>query len=601
MKNFLKILFSSCLGSFIALMLFFVVGIFMLIGVIGAVSGSLTGGASAEEFKLSKNTILKLDMSSISDKVEVNPFDSFLGEETGAVSLIDVIKAINKAKENPNIEGIYINIEGIDAGTASIDAVRRALLDFKSSGKFIVAYGDSYSQKSYYLASVADKVLLNPEGEISLVGLSSSSMMMKDAYDKLGVKMEIFKVGKFKGAVEPGILNKLSDENRLQIQEYLDGLWYNITEAIANARGISRESLLDFVNDGKAFDGAQVFVDNKLVDALVYRSEVEDIVRSMIKSLPEDIRMATVSNMKTVPFLHKPQTNDEVYVLFAEGTIMPEEFQSPYGGESLITYDLVDKLKELEEDDDIKAVVLRVNSPGGSAFLSEQIWKAIKDLRKTKTVVISMGDLAASGGYYISSAGEYIVAEKNTLTGSIGIYGQIPNAEELAKKIGVNIDVVKTSPYADFNMSEAGLSNVLRPMSPESKAKIQASVERGYKTFISRVAEGRNMTLAQVDSIGQGRVWLGAKALDLKLVDEIGGIDVAVKKAAEFAGISNYKVVYSETQIDSFSEMLLKSTNITDDFKAKMLSKEERLLLKELKKIYSNSGILAKLPFDIYY
>ena len=601
MRNFLKILFSSCLGSFIALMLFFVVGIFMLIGVIGAVSSSLTGGVSAEEFKLSKNTILKLDMSSISDKVEVNPFDSFLGEETGAVSLIDVIKAINKAKENPNIEGIYINIEGIDAGSASIDAVRRALLDFKSSGKFIVTYGDSYSQKSYYLASVADKVLLNPEGEISLVGLASSSMMMKDAYDKLGVKMEIFKVGKFKGAVEPGILNKLSDENRLQIQEYLDGLWYNITEAIADSRGISRESLLDFVNNGKAFDGAQVFVDNKLVDALVYRSDVESIVRSMIESEPENIRMATVENMKTVPFLHKQKGDNEVYVLFAEGTIMPKEFQSPYGGEALITYDLVDKLKELEYDDDIKAVVLRVNSPGGSAFLSEQIWKAIKDLRKTKTVVISMGDVAASGGYYIASAGEYIVAEKNTLTGSIGIYGQIPNAEELAKKIGVNIDVVKTSPYADFNMSEAGLSNVLRPMSPESKAKIQASVERGYKTFISRVAEGRNMTLAQVDSVGQGRVWLGAKALDLKLVDEIGGIDVAVKKAAEFASLSKYKVVYEETQVDSFSEMLLKSTNITDDFKAKMLNKEERLLLKELRKIYSNSGILAKLPFDIYY
>lgn len=591
MKSFLKIFFSSCLGVFVGLFLIFVFGIFVIIGAVSSISGD-------KPVKLKENTILKLDMSSLQEKTMSSIFDEALGNVDNSVTINDVINSIKKAKENPNIDAIYINIPYISGGLSAINEVRSALTDFKKCGKPIIAYADSYTQEAYLLSSLADKVILNPEGTVAIVGVALPTMMFQSLMQKIGVKMEVFKVGKFKGAVEPYILNKLSDENRLQLQQLSDGLWNNLTDEICADRNIDKSVLLDFVNRGGAFDEAKEFLTLGLVDTLAYRSDVENIVASMVKKDKKSLRMSTVQSMVNVPFLHE-EKGDKICVIYAEGTIMEKGNTSPYKKEISITEDLIDQINDAREDDDIKAVVLRVNSPGGSAFLSEQIWKSLKDLSAKKPVVTSMGHMAASGGYYISSGTQYIVAEANTITGSIGIFGMIPNAEELAKKIGVSVDVVKTSPYADMMYGE---TSILTPMDDGAKNLIQKQVERGYQTFLSRVSEGRNMSKEQVDSIGQGRVWLGSKALELGLVDELGGLDVAVKKAAKMASLKNYAVIHQNKESDKIFEAFFNTVdNVSDRFKANLFGDEFVYGAKYVDAVFRQSGIQAMMPYDIKY
>lgn len=591
MKSFIKVFFSSCLGVFVALFLVIVFGVFVIIGAVASID-------SEKPVKLKENTVLKLDMSSLQDKVKYSILDQALGNGNESVCINDIINSIRKAKENPNIDAIYINVPYISGGVSAINEVREALADFKKSGKPIVAYADSYTQEAYLLSSMADKVILNPEGAVSIVGVALPTMMFQSLLQKVGVKMEVFKVGKFKGAVEPYVLNKLSDENRLQLQQLSDGIWNNMTDEICHDRKIDKSVLLEFVNRGGAFDEAKEFVKLGLVDTLAYRSDVENIVASLIDKDTESLRMTTVREMTSVPFLHK-EKGEKICVIYAEGQIMPKGETSQYDKEVSINEDIIDRINEVKKDDDIKAVVLRVNSPGGSAFLSEQIWKSLKELSEKKPIVTSMGHMAASGGYYISSGTQYIVAERNTITGSIGIFGMIPNAQELAGKLGVSVDVVKTSPYADLQF---GLNNIIAPMDNGAKELIQRQVERGYQTFLSRVSSGRNMSKEKVDSIGQGRVWLGDKALEIGLVDELGGLDVAIKKAAEMASLKEYIVIHQNKESDKILETLFNTVDdISDRFKARMLGKEFVSGSKHIENIFRQSGLQAVMPYEIKY
>lgn len=590
-KTFLAALLALVAGSG-CIMIFFFVGVAGLIG-----SLSSLGDSNALPVNIEQHTVLKIDVAQLHDVVSVNPFDSFSSSTaTQPVSLSQAIRAIADAKNNPNIEALYLNVEGVEAGMASVDELRLALQDFKASHKPIIAYGDSYSQKAYYLASVANQIYLNPLGSIELIGIASGEMMYKDALDKVGIKMEVFKVGTFKSAVEPYILNKISDANKLQKQEYIDGLWSSILQGVSTERKINADSLNAEVNKGLAFVNSDKYVQTKLVDKLLYRDQIDSVFAAQLKVKKSELKMVNLSALAAQQTDDIEVKDGVVQVIYAEGEITQASISPFAAGASTIGAGLGDKLREAAEDDDVKAVVLRMNSPGGDAFLSEQLWHAVKQLRSKKPVVVSMGDYAASGGYYISSAANRIVAQPNTLTGSIGIFGLFPNFSELVQKVGVNVEVVKTNDFADLTISMP-----YKPLTNEQRALIQRHVERGYDIFLSRVAEGRHMTKAQVDSVGQGRVWLGRKAQTLGLVDKLGGLDVAIKEAASLAKLSDYSVDYGVTRVNVWEE-LFKSTSPSNEFIARLrsafLTDEERKAIRIMQGVTRYSGIQARLPYD---
>ena len=590
-KTFLAALLALVAGSG-CIMIFFFVGVAGLIG-----SLSSLGDSNAVPVNIEQHTVLKIDVAQLHDVVSVNPFDSFSSSTaTQPVSLSQAIRAIADAKNNPNIEALYLNVEGMEAGMASVDELRLALQDFKASHKPIIAYGDSYSQKAYYLASVANQIYLNPLGSIELIGIASGEMMYKDALDKVGIKMEVFKVGTFKSAVEPYILNKISDANKLQKQEYIDGLWSSILQGVSTERKINADSLNAEVNKGLAFVNSDKYVQTKLVDRLLYRDQIDSVFAAQLKVKKSELKMINLSALAAQQTDDIEVKDGVVQVIYAEGEITQANISPFAAGASTIGAGLGDKLREAAEDDDVKAVVLRMNSPGGDAFLSEQLWHAVKQLRSKKPVVVSMGDYAASGGYYISSAANRIVAQPNTLTGSIGIFGLFPNFSELVQKVGVNVEVVKTNDFADLTISMP-----YKPLTNEQRALIQRHVERGYDIFLSRVAEGRHMTKAQVDSVGQGRVWLGRKAQTLGLVDKLGGLDVAIQEAASLAKLSDYSVDYGVTRVNVWEE-LFKSTSPSNEFIARLrsafLTDEERKAIRVMQGVTRYSGIQARLPYD---
>ena len=590
-KTFLAALLALVAGSG-CIMIFFFVGVAGLIG-----SLSSLGDSNAVPVNIEQHTVLKIDVAQLHDVVSVNPFDSFSSSTaTQPVSLSQAIRAIADAKNNPNIEALYLNVEGVEAGMASVDELRLALQDFKASHKPIIAYGDSYSQKAYYLASVSNQIYLNPLGSIELIGIASGEMMYKDALDKVGIKMEVFKVGTFKSAVEPYILNKISDANKLQKQEYIDGLWSSILQGVSTERKINADSLNAEVNKGLAFVNSDKYVQTKLVDKLLYRDQIDSVFAAQLKVKKSELKMVNLSALAAQQTDDIEVKDGVVQVIYAEGEITQASISPFAAGASTIGAGLGDKLREAAEDDDVKAVVLRMNSPGGDAFLSEQLWHAVKQLRSKKPVVVSMGDYAASGGYYISSAANRIVAQPNTLTGSIGIFGLFPNFSELVQKVGVNVEVVKTNDFADLTISMP-----YKPLTNEQRAFIQRHVERGYDIFLSRVAEGRHMTKAQVDSVGQGRVWLGRKAQTLGLVDKLGGLDVAIKEAASLAKLSDYSVDYGVTRVNVWEE-LFKSTSPSNEFIARLrsafLTDEERKAIRIMQGVTRYSGIQARLPYD---
>ncbi|EJX04290.1 signal peptide peptidase SppA, 67K type, partial [gut metagenome] len=454
-------------------------------------------------------TVFKLSLKgNWVDQTINNPFSDILGESEAQTSVHEIIKAIRKAKSNDNIKGIYIDVGSFSSGFANLEAVRRELIEFKSSGKFIVSYADNYGQGAYYICSAADSILLNPQGTVGLTGLASQGIFFTGLADKLGVEHYIFKVGTYKSAVEPFFLKKFSDANREQLTSFLGSVWNNVTSAIEQSRNISHESLTHYLDNGLAIGKATNAIDYKLADKLCYRYEAENLVKKMAgQDISDKLKSANVNKVASIKETTKKSSNS-IAILYAEGEIREENSSSALSGnEQVISEKMAKKLRDLKDDEDVKAVVFRVNSPGGSAYISEQIWKEVVELKAKKPIVVSMGNYAASGGYYISCAANKIIAEKTTLTGSIGVFGVVRNLTSTFDKVGLTTDVVKTNKFAD-------LGDISRPMRDDEKALIQRNVEQTYDLFLSRCADGRGMTKDNIDSIGQGRVWTGEQALE---------------------------------------------------------------------------------------
>lgn len=584
MKQFFKMMFASALGVFLATILLSVFSVFALIGI----------AASFEKttYTPKANTVYKITLEgTLNDQTEENPFATFMGEEEKVLSLKDLLYSIEQAKKQKEIKGIYLEAKNFAAGSASLEALRRALIDFKESEKFLVAYADNYTQGCYYLCSVADKVFMNPQGILDIHGMASQTMFYTGLLDKLGIKMEIFKVGTYKGAVEPFMLEKLSDANRQQINSYISSIWENVTKGIAQSRNIGEERINLYANEGLMFGLPQKSVDLGLVDELKYKSEAEEYVKELSGQIGPKLKVTGYDKIKTIPNLQK-EKKDKIAVLYAEGEITQGENPSPFETTSTITEAIATELIKLKNDESVKAVVLRVNSPGGSAYTSEQIWKQVVELKKVKPVVVSMGDVAASGGYYISCAASKIIAEPNTLTGSIGIFGIFPNMTGLLDKIDLTSEVVKTNTYADFG-------DFTRPMTDGEKALLQAYVERGYDTFITRCADGRNMTKEKINEIGQGRVWTGQQALEKKLVDKMGGIQTAIEEAAQLAEITDYSITTVSGSKDFFTSFMEKKLDEIKMSIVKSVLGADFNDFATMQKIRSTSGIQARLPYDI--
>jgi protease-4 len=520
-----------------------------------------------------------------------DPSLSLLLGKDETLSLKEVLAAIRNAGEQNTIKGIYLDMGVLQTGTAGIDAIRRALTDFRDSGKFIIAYADNYSQGSYFLASAANEVYLNPQGLLGLTGIASQTLFYKGLLEKAGIEMNVFKVGTYKGAVEPFISDKLSDANREQITSYLTGIWTHVANGIAESRRVPASTVSGFADEGLFFADPSKAVESGLIDGLKFRSEVEDLLKEMAGQTGRRLKTASLAKMKKLEKKARKYRN-KIAVVYAEGEITTTPVSSPFRGEKYITEELGEELRKLKDDGQVKAVVLRVNSPGGSAYVSEQIWKQVSELKATKPVVVSMGNVAASGGYYISCAADRIVAEANTLTGSIGVFGIFPNATGLFGKLALGSDVVKTGRYAD-------LGNLARPMTEEEKALIQGYVERCYRTFLTRCSDGRGMSVGEIDAIGQGRIWRGEQALEAGLVDELGGLDRAVELAAELAGVYNYTLVTVPEPGDFLLELLKKQLDETKVSLVRDMVGEDYEYFNTLRQLRSTYGIRARIPYDL--
>ena len=527
MKDFFKYTLATMLGIFIMSTFTMVMGLVMLFVV--SLSDSMKP-------TIARHSVLKITLSgTISERsAGANPLTSILGnpmaDEQG---LDDILSAIRVAKDNKRIEGIYLDGGVVSTDVASLQEIRKALIDFKKSGKFIVSYADSYSQGSYYVCSVADKVLLNPVGMLDWHGLSSNPIFYKDLLEKVGVKMQVFRVGTYKSFVEPYTRTEMSPENREQTAFLLGGLWKDLCTEVAQSRRLPVEAINNYANQYQNFADPSVYINEKLVDKLVYIEEVRNVLRDMVGgNRVSMVDPFTLSLLET----EKGRKN-KVAVYYAYGDIVDAATSSGgLRGDEIVGNQVIQDLDELANDDNIKAVVLRVNSGGGSAYASEQIWHAVELLKKKKPVVVSMGGTAASGGYYISCGANKIIADPTTVTGSIGIFGMIPDFSGLmTEKLGLHFDIVKTNEASDFGAMGRGMT------AAEGEA-LQNYVNRGYGLFLKRVANGRNKTVAQINQVAQGRVWTGRQALNLGLVDQLGTLEDAIKEAARLAKLDKYDV-----------------------------------------------------------
>ena len=528
MKDFIKSVLATMVGIF---GFFIVMGVLTMMSIIGMVASS-SAAQNVEE-----NSVFVLNLSgTISDQGTDNPLSLFTGDDSQSTGLNNILSAIKKAKTNDDIKGIYIEAGALMTNYATLQEIRNALADFRKSGKWIVAYGDYYTQGAYYVASVANKVYINPKGIVDWHGIGAQTMFYKDFMAKFGVKWEVVKVGTFKSATETFTEEKMSDANRLQTQTFIDGTWRNVCNAVSKSRGISIDSLNSYADSYLALQATETLVKAKMVDGMMYGDQVKDAVKKMMKlENGDDIAQLTLNDMLNVK--DGKVEGSEIAVYYAEGDIVQDpKAATMFGNNNYIASRKVCKdLEDLMNDDDVKAVVVRINSGGGDAYASEQMWHQMSELRKVKPVVVSMGDYAASGAYYMSAPASWIVAQPNTLTGSIGIFAVIPDLSGLVtSKLGVRFDEVKTNRNSTFGNLMA------RPFNAEEKAMLQASVNRGYSLFRQRVAEGRRLPVESVEKIAQGRVWLATDALNIKLVDQLGGIDDAVKKAAELAKLKDY-------------------------------------------------------------
>lgn len=588
MKDFLKIMVASAVGFLIAQILIGFIAMMMFVGAAGSVFSSM----STEKFTLQTNSVLnlRLDGTIVERIAEPDPFTSMLSSQyPSAMGLNDIVSAIRKAKSNDNIKGIYLDSRMVYASMATLKEIRDELEKFKESGKFIVSYSDSYTQPGYYLSSVADKVAINPQGMLDLHGLSSTPIFFKDALDKLGIEMQIFKVGTYKSAVEPFTQNEMSQANREQVTSYLNDAWSFLRSDFAQARSLTIDEIDAAANNMPLLQTTDFLLSANLVDTVLYETEMKDYLRELLDiEKDKKIPSATVTNMKSVKTRTVQKTGNTIAILYANGNII-----SGNGSTGIQDKYMVSEIEKLRKDKDIKAVVFRVNSGGGSAYASEQIWKAIGDLKEEKPVVVSMGDLAASGGYYISANADRIVAQATTMTGSIGIFGLIPNFEGTTEKIGIHSDVVKTNDFADFG-------NLTRPFNEREKEAMQNYVEKGYDLFLTRCAEGRNMDKDTLALYAEGRVWTGNQAKEIGLVDEIGGIERAIEIAADLANLGKSYVVFEYPKLSSPIEELFNPAKEELALKTmKEILGESFEMFMLLRDIKEQDYIQARIPFDL--
>ena len=585
MKDFLKMTFATVIGVLVTGFILIIFGMMSLVGMLMSTD---------TEIKVADNSVLRIDLKGeITERYESSPLDELFMGDVQPVGLEDILAGIKKAKNNDKIKGIYLNAEMFACGTASLQEIRNALADFKTSGKFIVAYGGNYTQGAYYLASVADKVIANPSGMISWHGLSANTMFFKEALKKIGVEMQIFRVGTYKSAVEPFIASEMSPANREQTMAFASSIWNQIVKDVAVSRNISEEKLNSLADQNMDFQEAQAYVKNGMVDTLMYKDQVLTYLK-MLTGTSNGDKLATisVSDMKKVPDVVKNSSANSIAVYYAFGEI--DNMNSSALDEGINSEKVILDLRKLREDKNIKAVVLRVNSPGGSAYGSEQIWREVALLKETKPVVVSMGDYAASGGYYISCTADWIVAEPTTLTGSIGIFGMIPDVSGLVKgKLGITMDGVKTNKLAD-------LGRIDRPFNADERALIQHMVNNGYELFTKRCSEGRQIPIDELKKIAGGRVWTGAMAKELKLVDQLGDLDDAIAVAAKRANLDGYRTIAYPKAKDKLT-MLLE------------MSKPERYIQSQLqenmgdyfhmfqwmKNIKNMDRVQARIPFEL--
>ena len=586
MKEFFKFTLASILGIMIA-------GLLLLFITIGIISAMVSSSDQPAQIQANSVLLLKFDYEII-DRAKNNPlegldFGMFQGNKT--VGLNDMLDCIRKAKTDNNIKGIYLNPTDIQAGMASVEEIRNALKDFKTSGKFIYAYGESLSQKAYYLVTVADSLMLNPQGSVDFRGLGGEVSFYKKGLEKLGVEVQIVRHGKFKSAVEPFLLDKMSDENRLQTETYLKSIWNEMLIDISASRKMSFDELNDIADMVATFRKAEFAKQKRLVDRLKYKDQVIDDLKKLTgTSQKSDIKAVEIQKYAKVPEIRtqKGLVRNKIAVIYASGSI-----DASVSDDGIKSEDLSRTIREARRDSSIKAIVLRINSPGGSAYGSDVIWREVKLAAETKPVIASMGDVAASGGYYIACAADTIMADRTTITGSIGIFGMIPNVQKLlVDKLGITQDVVTTNEHSD-------MISVTRPMSTFERDLMQQTIEEGYDTFISRVADGRKMEKTAIDEIGQGRVWAASNAKEIKLIDAFGGLNDAIALAKKMAKLDNYRIVNLPKLKDPIEELLKEFSGSAKASFMKAEMGENYKYYEQMRSILSQKGVLARMPYDV--
>lgn len=595
MKSFWGSFFGTLVGVVVTT-------IFLFLIIIGIAVSSVSQMSAKKErtVKVKHNSVLHVKFSQeIPERSSNDPFANFSfgdGFEKTPIGLNDILANIEKAKDDKNIKGIYLDISSIPAGIATLEEIRNALLDFKDSsggnaGKFIVAYSEGYSQGAYYLATAADKIYVNPEGSVDFKGLSSQVMFFKNMLSKLEIEMQIFRHGKFKSATEPFFLDKMSAENRKQTTSYVSSIWNFILEGISKQRNISVADLNRYA-DNMLITDAESALQYKLVDAVVYKDEMLDILKDLSGAKTADkINYVDMHKYTHAPKAHEKTVKSKIAVVYASGSIEGGE-----GDDQTIGSESISKaIREARLDSNVKAIVLRVNSPGGSALASDVIWREMVLAKKVKPVVVSMGDVAASGGYYIACAADAILAHPNTITGSIGVFGVFPNVKNLFEnKFGINVDTVNTNKHSD-------IMSPYRPVAKEEGEVIQKWIENVYSDFIAKVGEGRNLSVAEVDSIGQGRVWSGIDAKKIGLVDEFGGIRDAIVLAAEKAKLDEYNILELPKEKDALEEIL--SDVFDQDEMVKAGLKREFGAgyenYQRMKNVMKYKGVQMRMPYEV--
>lgn len=584
MRDFFKYLFASMLGFFLSMVIIVIIIFVIIVGAISSIDSDKT-------VTVSNNSVLFLNLDqAITERTPKNPFGSLPivgSDEKDGIGLNDLLKSIQRAKNDDNIKCIYLSVSSPNAGYATMREVRNALIDFKKSHKKIIAYSEVYSQSAYYLASAADKVYLNPEGALEFKGFSSELTFFKGTLEKVGVEMQVIRVGNYKSAVEPFILDKMSDYNRKQVTAYVGGLYQTFLTDIANSRDIQKDSLYKIADDYKVRDPKDA-VNFKMVDALKYKDQILEELKGLSgRTRGENVRTVSINDY----IKNNTDTGsgkDKVAVIYANGEISGGE-----GNDNQIGSERISRaIRKARLDDDIKAIVIRVNSPGGSALASDVIWREIVLTKKEKPVIASFGDVAASGGYYIGCAADSIFVQPNTITGSIGVFGLIPNFQNLmTNKLGITFDGVKTGKYANIMATN-------RPMTEGERFIIQNELNRIYNGFVSRVADGRKKSKAYIDSIGGGHVWIGTDAVQIGLADRIGSFNDAIKAAAKKAKVKDYKVVEYPDVVDPLKSLMDESTDKIKMYFTKQELGDNYVLYQQMKKVISSSGIQARMPFE---